>query len=262
MSSLVPVILLLCNKNGPSHWHKTFPACGGNNQSPIEIDDKISTAPESLWRPLKFLGYDNFPKKMQIKINYGSVQVRGNWHAQPTVRGGPLNNDYLFHHLHFHWGPNDREGSEHTLHGKRYPVELHLVHFRGNYCRLSKALSHPDGLAVVAVFMEISEDDNVKLQKFFREVVEVSGHNSSISISPFPLNLLLPKKIRRFYSYHGSLTIPHCNEAVTWIILNDTTEISPDQVEVFRELKYSDGQHILHNYRPLQNRNERKVHSY
>lgn len=250
------------DSTGPSHWHKTFPACGGKNQSPIEIDDKISTVPESIWTPLKFHGYNNFPKKMQIQINYGSVQVRGNWHAQPIVRGGPLHDDYLFHHLHFHWGINDREGSEHTLHGKRYPVELHLVHYRGKYCRLSKASSHPDGLAVVAVFMEISENDNVKLRNFFREVVKVSGHNSSINISPFPLNLMLPKKIGKFYSYHGSLTIPHCNEVVTWIILNDTTEISSDQVKVFRELQYSDGQQILHNYRPLQNRNERKVFSY
>ena len=36
-----------------------------------------------------------------------------------TIRGGPLNDDeYQFAQLHFHWGSNNGQGSEHTIDGE------------------------------------------------------------------------------------------------------------------------------------------------
>ena len=40
---------------------------------------------------------------------------------------------YQFAGLHFHWGSESNEGSEHTVEGKAYPLELHLVHFNSEY---------------------------------------------------------------------------------------------------------------------------------
>ena len=45
---------------------------------------------------------------------------------------GGLLSRYQFHSLHFHWGPYD-VGSEHTLEGKAYAMELHLIHFNTKY---------------------------------------------------------------------------------------------------------------------------------
>lgn len=39
----------------------------------------------------------------------------------PTISGGPLgDSSYKFSQLHFHWGPGDEEGSEHTFEGRRW----------------------------------------------------------------------------------------------------------------------------------------------
>ena len=35
-----------------------------------------------------------------------------------TIRGGPLNDEYQFAQLHFHWGSNNEQGSEHTIDGE------------------------------------------------------------------------------------------------------------------------------------------------
>ena len=36
----------------------------------------------------------------------------------PTLRGGPLDGCYELMQVHFHWGPHDDVGSEHTINGR------------------------------------------------------------------------------------------------------------------------------------------------
>ena len=37
-----------------------------------------------------------------------------------TVTGGPFKEEkYMFQQLHFHWGSKNKQGSEHTIGGKR-----------------------------------------------------------------------------------------------------------------------------------------------
>ena len=45
------------------------------------------------------------------------------------LRGGGLLGAFKFAHLHFHWGDDETTGSEHTIKGAAYPLEMHLVHF-------------------------------------------------------------------------------------------------------------------------------------
>ena len=35
-----------------------------------------------------------------------------------------MDNEYRLWQLHFHWGKNDMEGSEHTVDSKMYPLEV------------------------------------------------------------------------------------------------------------------------------------------
>ena len=45
-----------------------------------------------------------------------------------VLTGGPLDSPYQVLQLHFHWGADDNQGSEHTLDGQSFPMELHIVH--------------------------------------------------------------------------------------------------------------------------------------
>ena len=45
-----------------------------------------------------------------------------------AVSGGPLSSKYKFEQFHFHWGGNDKEGSEHRVDGKMYPAEVGTKH--------------------------------------------------------------------------------------------------------------------------------------
>ena len=54
------------------------------------------------------------------------------------LAGGPLSGEYQMLQLHFHWGEDDTRGSEHTIDGKEYPLE---VGFRARSEVYARALS-------------------------------------------------------------------------------------------------------------------------
>lgn len=45
------------------------------------------------------------------------IEVKNEPH--PRVRGGPLDGDYIFSQMHFHWGDNDTFGSEDKINHRR-----------------------------------------------------------------------------------------------------------------------------------------------
>ena len=86
---------------------------------------------------------------------------------------------FNFLQLHWHWGSNSSQGSEHTLNGKEFPIEIHLVHVNTKYLDENGAptndnLVQPDGLAVLGVFYEISEEDNAGLTDVLAKVIIIS----------------------------------------------------------------------------------------
>ena len=40
------------------------------------------------------------------------------------LSGGHLPEDYVFEQLHFHWGEDTHEGSEHFINGNAFPMEV------------------------------------------------------------------------------------------------------------------------------------------
>ena len=48
------------------------------------------------------------------------------------------------------------KGSEHTVNGKSYDAELHLVHYKSSYASFAAAYddAKPDSLAVIGIFLE------------------------------------------------------------------------------------------------------------
>ena len=149
-----------------------------------------------------------------------------------------LPNLYIIEQLHFHWGNNSTLGSEHAIDNKRYPLEMHLVHYNSKYQNVTDAIlgEERNGLAVISVLFEISKEDNEKLEPIMKRthaVREVDGEVVSVGFEGLALADLLPRS-KDFLTYEGSLTTPPCSEVVSWIVLKEKATISERQIQIFR----------------------------
>ncbi|ELW46918.1 Carbonic anhydrase 3 [Tupaia chinensis] len=146
----------------PEHWHKDFPIAKGERQSPVDIDTRSAKHDPAL-KPL-CLCYDK-PASRRILNNGHSFNVEFDDSQDKTVlKEGPLEGTYRLIQFHFHWGSSDGQGSEHTVDKRKYAAELHLVHWNTKYGDFGKAVQHPDGLAVLGVFLKIG-NANPGIQK-------------------------------------------------------------------------------------------------
>lgn len=219
--------------NGPATWSKEFPIAAGKFQSPIDIKRTIATSDATL---------------APVVVDYSQVEVGelGNtgssWKAQITggkssLTGGPLKSKFALEQFHAHWGSSDTVGSEHTLDGKMYSAELHLVHWdTDKYKSFGEAAAAKGGLAVLGMFLKVGKandelDKLVKLLPF----IPYKGQNVNIR-DKINCTKFLPGN-RSYFTYDGSLTTPPCYESVNWIVFEEPVEISLQQLAAFRSMK-------------------------
>ncbi|CAL4091117.1 unnamed protein product [Meganyctiphanes norvegica] len=176
------------------------------------------------------------------------------------VSQGGLKDDYIFAQMHFHWGADSAQGSEHTIDGVRYPLEMHIVNYKASYGNLGTAVQKPDGLAVLGVMFEVSNTDNAALTPLVNALANITDAGALAEVATaYPLQAFLPKDTEKFYRYEGSLTTPTCNEAVIWTVFDTPVEVSESQLNALRAIKTEDGNKLINNYRPPQPLNNRKV---
>ncbi|XP_070132097.1 carbonic anhydrase 15 isoform X3 [Equus caballus] len=169
--------------------------------------------------------------------------------------------------LHFHWGGPGRAGSEHSLDGQRRPMEMHVVHMNTRYQSMGEARVHPDGLAVLAVFLAEQDSDNANFSALVSGLKNVSARGVSVDLaSTFPLASLLPgaSGLSRYYRYWGSLTTPGCEPAVLWTVFEDAVPIGRAQVAQFQSVPQagppgSQPAPLTENFRPQQPLGGRRV---
>ena len=205
---------------------------------------------------LRFHSYDTPFKVVDIQNNGHSLMVSPlnqkqsiSGKSQKTILsiynvyslGASLRNSYNFEQLHFHWGNNSNQGSEHEIDGKSYPLEMHLVHYSSKYKSVSDAVkdNRKDGLAVISVLFELSKHDNEDLEPIIKKTRAVRGEREEVvsgsGLGGVSLADLLPKEAdKKFFTYSGSLTTPPCAEVVTWFILKQKSTISERQINIFR----------------------------
>ncbi|PAV91271.1 hypothetical protein WR25_09208 [Diploscapter pachys] len=137
------------NTNGPHTWGSH---CNlGSQQSPIDI--RSADVDCTTMQSLSLLKYDT-SGTVEIANNGRTLIVTGfdKWKDQPLMQGTGLDYTYRLEQIHFHWGYNRANGSEHTLNGRYYSAEIHLVHVREGMS-LTEASELKDGLAVLGVWM-------------------------------------------------------------------------------------------------------------
>lgn len=238
-------------ENGPCHWHKSFPAARGFQQSPIDLTisgsifDRGLNGAKLTW---KYRGEDC--KKVVNNGHTVTVPVDG---ERSSLTGGPIVGEFKLAQFHFHWGSDNNCGSEHTLDGRCYPAEVHLVHYNTRYGDIGNAVDKPDGLCVLGAFIEVGHE-----HKGMKELLDLLPRNCSCKGGETDLSSVDPASllpdVHEFFTYRGSLTTPPLFESVQWVNFLKPIEFSEGQLTALRSLcvtECGDGPKMVNNYRPI-----------
>lgn len=237
--------------NDPENWGGQCDS--GSRQSPIDL--AFGASVRGTFEEFQFHNYDQPIKDAKVTNNGHSIQINVVQPSTVMMEGGGLPQKYVLDQMHFHWG------SEHTIDGRRYPLELHMVHHDARFATLNDALASKTGVAVVGVLFHGSTKDNEALENILNGVKEVAEVTSKSATIPKILrpDALLPTNTSMFFRYDGSLTTPTCAESVVWTVFTSSVPISFDQVEYFKQVKNSHGEAMTHNFRSLQPLNSRTL---
>uniref|UniRef100_A0A3Q3WZU8 Carbonic anhydrase n=1 Tax=Mola mola TaxID=94237 RepID=A0A3Q3WZU8_MOLML len=234
-----------CRGETPSQ----FPSCGGLRQSPINIvTSKVHV--NSALPPFNFIGHTN-----RINITVENKGHSAHFALPQLVRlmGGGLPGHYRAAQFHFHWGANGRPGSEHTIDGERFPMELHIVHIKEPYGSLAEAEHDMAGIALLAFLFEETTADHPHLDTVIAALGRV--YMASTTIPNFRLSDIIPsaQELHSYYRYVGSMTTPGCEQAVAWTVFLRTLSISSRQLDaIVQQCRFWTGQPMIDIFRPTQ----------
>ncbi|ELK36227.1 Carbonic anhydrase 14, partial [Myotis davidii] len=247
--------------HGQDHWSASFPECGGNAQSPINIETNSVTFDSNL-NALQPHGYDQpGPGPLELHNNGHTVQLS----LPPTLYLEGLPRKYVAVQLHLHWGERgSRTGSEHQINSKASAAELHIVHYDADsYSSVGEAMKSPEGLAVLGILIEVGETENPAYEHILSHLHEIRYKGQKTSVPPFSVRELLPPELAQFFRYNGSLTTPPCYQSVVWTVFSQKVQISAGQLEKLQETLLSrerePAQVLEQTYRVPQPLNQRKV---
>jgi carbonic anhydrase len=216
-------------ETGPAAWGTMSPefvACAeGATQSPIDIASaSVASAPASVTMQYgrASMSIDHHEHVTDVIDNGHTIQVNCGGAGSVTIGGKA----FALAQFHFH------SPSEHTVDGKSYPMEMHLVH-----------KSADDSLAVLGVLIEEGKP-NAAFDSVWAHLPAEAGQEVRLPDVIVDVDHLLPAK-REFYRYDGSLTTPPCSEGVKWLVMKTPIALSHDQIAKFRAI-------IHDNNRPTQ----------
>ncbi|KAK2914596.1 hypothetical protein Q8A73_005190 [Channa argus] len=252
---------------GPDEgWASAYPGCRERNQSPINIVDQDTKA-STEYQELTLEGFDTESSNKTSMKNTGktvAIMLKDDY----FVRGAGLPGRFKAEKVEFHWGPsNGSEGSEHSINGRRYPVEMQIYMYNSDdFDSLSAALREKRIIAAMAVFFQVGGKDNPAVDPIIHGLKGVVHHEKETFLEPFVLKDLLPSSLGSYYRYTGSLTTPPCSKVVEWIIFSRPIYVSYKQLEAFYSIFTTEQQdhvksveYLRSNFRPIQSLDNRHV---
>ncbi|XP_021104432.1 carbonic anhydrase 4 isoform X2 [Heterocephalus glaber] len=241
---------------GPDHWGGD---CQKSHQSPIDIITNKTRLDHSLG-DFSFSGYD---KKQRRTVQNNGHSVMVSLESGVEINGGGLATHYRATQLHLHWSEKVDKGSEHSLDGQHFAMEMHIVHEK----EMSLKEENPkDKIAVLAFLVEEGNELNEGFWPLVEALDLVPKPNMSTTMEPSSIMDLLPKKekLRHYFRYQGSLTTPNCDETVVWTVFKEHIQLHKDQILAFSQKLYYDKERSMRmtdNVRPLQDLGDRLVYT-
>lgn len=213
--------------NGPAKWGELssdFSACSeGKKQSPIDLKNATKKSLSKIT-----FNYKSVP--VEILNNGHTIQV--NYAPGSTMTVDGVTYDLLQFHFH--------AKSEHTVDGKHYPGEVHLVH-----------KNDKEGLAVLGIFLKGGGAEFAPMKAVFDNLPEKKSAptkvNGNVNAAEF-----LPAGAKT-WRYSGSLTTPPCSEGVKWHVMDTPISLSSAQWKKYTEI-------FDNNYRPVLPLNDRTLY--
>lgn len=224
--------------NGPDTWGAMDPewilCAEGLAQSPIDLANAME---------IKLPGVDIdvlSEQEVEVLNQAGVISALDNGHTiQINAKTGEKltigDKTYALVQFHFH------APSEHTVHGKHYPMEMHFVH-----------QAEDGALAVVGVFIEEGAH-NLGIEPLWEQLGNASGSATKVRIPAEFKDYIFSGDSSGIYYYDGSLTTPPCSEGVKWYIRKTPAQLSYEQIAAFTAV-------YDHNNRPVQVLNDRTVY--
>ncbi|CAG5134053.1 unnamed protein product, partial [Candidula unifasciata] len=212
---------------GPRQWKTKFQKCSRSLQSPIDLTGHTVRHQQIL--PLVLRTADGATTTpVRVKNDGASVFMKPTT-SNVIIEGGSLPGQFVVTNLHFHWGQSDKDGSEHRIAGKAYPLEIHIVTFNRKYRNLQEASGASDGIHVIAVLYEVSKSSNSGLNICTSKLDSVVDIGSEVDGGSVDISSILPGPSVPIFRYRGSLTTPPCTENIIWSVYARPQAISVEQ---------------------------------
>lgn len=256
-----------CGRDGPQHW--TGKCQIGVEQSPIDLcNEKVMDyrreialeVPKQIWKVTNNGHSVVFLPSETSTLSIGNIAF---------LVGRSSNNSTIswkLHEIHCHLGKNGgQDGSEHALHGKKFPMECHAVHYNGKYKNFKEALASKAGdqILVLGFFFEVKPQGSAfldEMSQYTRLVLKEQKETKEITMDWI-------KNINDYdyHAYNGALTVPPCGEIVTWVVINTPMVVSKKAFEKFKIMHaLPDASEVLAEFgtrRPLQPHHSRTIYS-
>ncbi|XP_023558947.1 carbonic anhydrase 4 [Octodon degus] len=249
------------NCQRPAQWDGE---CQKSHQSPVDIVTNKARLDHNL-KDFSFSGYD---KKERLTVQNNGHTVMVSLKPDVTIRGGGLATQYRATQLHLHWSESLNKGSEHSLNGQRFAMEMHIVHEKetSTWSLKEEAQNPKDQIAVLAFLVEEGNEPNEGFALLLEALSRIPKPGMSTTMETSSIMDLLPKedRLRHYFRYQGSLTTPACNETVVWTVFKEHILLHKDQILAFSQKLYYDDeekQKMTDNVRPVQPLGDRLVYT-
>ncbi len=178
----------------------------GLRQSPIDIVAPVRHA-------LPAADFRYRPAALKIANDGHTVRVR---YANEShlVLG---KESYALQQFHFHTPGGDR------IAGEEFDMAAHLIH------------KNKAGHLMVVVVLFRKGAENTLLGELLPRIPPKPDGDHLLANVRVDAARLLPAR-KDYFAYEGSLTAPPCTEGVTWLVMKQVLELSPDQLVSYRRL--------------------------